>query len=309
MIHSFEELQKKADETGLKISDIAIIEQIADSHYTKEDMLKKMMPTLDCMLESVENGCKKDVKSKSGLTGGEAFLMQEYINSGKAISGSLISNAIKMALAVAGTNAAMGKIVAAPTAGSCGILPAALVAMMQERGVDKEQANKVLFNAGLVGLIIASNASISGAEGGCQAECGTASAMAASSIVELAGGTVEMSIHAVAISIKCILGLVCDPVAGLVEVPCVKRNASGVTLAFTAAEMALAGIKSIIPADEVINTMKKIGDNLPASLRETAEAGLADTPTARNLEHNVFESLSSAGLRHACSACNGCRGS
>lgn len=300
MINTFAELQKTADEKHLKISDIALAEQISDSDITEEGALRKMMVALDTMLESISKGCNPHLKSRSGLTGGNAYKMQEYIKAGKTLTGPVIATAMKMALAVAEMNAAMGKIVAAPTAGSCGILPAALGTMIQEKGVSKDEANRALFTAGLIGLIIANNASISGAEGGCQAECGTASAMAAACIVELAGGSVEMSINAVAITIKCILGLVCDPVAGLVEVPCVKRNASGVTLAFTAAEMALAGIKSVIPADEVVHVMKKVGNSMPASLRETAEAGLAATPTGRRLEKDIFKILNEG---QSCSSC------
>lgn len=304
MISSFEELRTTANERGLKISDIALAEQIADSEVTEEGALAKMAVALDTMLDSISNGCRSDIKSVSGLTGGNAYKMQVQIDKGKTVMGPLISNAIKMALAVAETNAAMGKIVAAPTAGSCGILPGALGALIQERGVSKEAAVKALFTAGEVGLIIANNASISGAEGGCQAECGTASAMAAAAIVELSDGSVDMCINAVAITIKCILGLVCDPVAGLVEVPCVKRNASGVTLAFTAAEMALAGITSVIPADEVVHVMKRVGQSLPASLRETAEGGLAATQTGKQLHTDIFKKLSA---RHACRMCNNCK--
>ena len=182
----------------------------------------------------------------------------------------------------------MGKIVAAPTAGSCGILPGAIGAVLKTKDVKKEDAVMSLFTAGAIGMVIANTASISGAEGGCQAECGSASAMAAGAIVEMCGGTPEMVGHATAIALKCILGLVCDPVAGLVEVPCIKRNASGVSLAFTAAELALAGIKSAIPVDEVIIAMKKVGDSMPSALRETAEGGLACTATGKRLQKEIF---------------------
>ncbi|MEL3908897.1 MAG: L-serine ammonia-lyase, iron-sulfur-dependent, subunit alpha [Treponemataceae bacterium] len=301
MINSFAELKKLANEQKVKISNIAIKEQISESDITEEGVLAKMRVALDTMLDSIEQGTKADVKSESGLTGGNAYKMKKQIDAGKAISGAVISNAIRMSIAVAEMNAAMGRIVAAPTAGSCGILPGALGAMIQERGVSKEDATRALFTAGEVGLIIANNASISGAEGGCQAECGTASAMAAAVIVELSGGTVDMCIDAVAIALKCILGLVCDPVAGLVEVPCVKRNASGVTLAFTAAEMALAGINSMLPADEVVHAMKLVGDTMPATLRETAEGGLATCPTAKHLKKDILKKFTE------CRSCMGCK--
>ena len=249
------------------------------------------------MLLSIESGRMSQQKSTSGLTGGDAYKLHKRISEGKAITGNIISEAICMAIAVAETNASMGRIVAAPTAGSCGIIPGALGSLIKECGVSKDTATRALFTAGQIGLIIANNASISGAEGGCQAECGTASAMAAAAIVEALGGTAEMCIHAVAMSLKCILGLVCDPVAGLVEVPCIKRNASGVTLSFTAAEMALAGICSMIPADEVVQVMKRVGDTLPKSLRETAEGGLAASATGKRLQHDVFKKLS---CMHTC---------
>ena len=182
----------------------------------------------------------------------------------------------------------MGKIVAAPTAGSCGILPGTILSLLEERELPEDIAVMALFTAGAFGMVIATNASIAGAQGGCQAECGSASAMAAAALVEMAGGTPEMCGHACAIAIKNQLGLVCDPIAGLVEVPCVKRNAGGVACAFTAAELALAGIKSVIPVDEVIDAMREVGDAMPCALKETALGGLAATPTGIRLKHEIF---------------------
>ena len=192
------------------------------------------------------------------------------------------------ALAVSQTNACMGRIVAAPTAGSCGILPSALLTISESRNIPNEDVVMALFTASAVGMVIANNASIAGAAGGCQAECGAASAMAAAAIVEICGGTPKMCEHACAIALKNILGLVCDPVAGLVEIPCIKRNAACVANAFVAAELALAGIESAIPADEVIIAMKKIGDAMSSTLKETAEGGLAVTPTGKKLCEKVF---------------------
>ena len=192
------------------------------------------------------------------------------------------------AVSVAEVNASMGRIVASPTAGSCGILPGAIITMQKERNLSDDACVKALLTASAIGMVIAKNASLSGAEGGCQAECGSAAAMAAGALVELAGGTPEQISNAVAIAIKNILGLVCDPVAGLVEIPCIKRNAAGVANAIVAAEMALADIKSAIPADEVIMAMKQVGDKMSTSLKETAEGGLAKTPTAERLCVQVF---------------------
>ena len=192
------------------------------------------------------------------------------------------------AIAVSEYNAAMGKVVAAPTAGSCGILPGTIVSMLEEGLCDERAAVMALFTAGAIGMVIAQQASIAGAQGGCQAECGSASAMAAAALVELCGGTPAQSAHACAMAIKNQLGLVCDPVAGLVEIPCIKRNVSGIAIAFTAAEMALAGIESKIPADECIQAMRAVGDSMPCALKETAQGGLATTPTGIELKRRVF---------------------
>ena len=231
---------------------------------------------------------EEDTRSVSGLTGGSAWKMKQQVDAGKNICGSLFGHAMTMALAVSETNACMGKIVAAPTAGSCGILPAVLLSVMEEKNIPEEDVVMSLFTASALGLVIANKASIAGAEGGCQAECGSASAMAAGALVEMCGGTPQMVADACAIAIKNILGLVCDPVAGLVEIPCIKRNAMGTANAFTAAELALAGITSAIPVDEVIWAMKKVGDSMAVTLKETGEGGLAATPTGKALRQQVF---------------------
>jgi len=194
---------------------------------------------------------------------------------------------VARAIAVSEYNAAMGKVVAAPTAGSCGILPGTIVSMLEEGLCDERAAVMALFTAGAIGMVIAQQASIAGAQGGCQAECGSASAMAAAALVELCGGTPAQSAHACAMAIKNQLGLVCDPVAGLVEVPCVNRNVMGAVNALSCAEMALSGVESAIPCDEVIDAMRAVGDALPASLRETGSGGLAATPTGRRLAERL----------------------
>ncbi|MBO5150061.1 MAG: L-serine ammonia-lyase, iron-sulfur-dependent, subunit alpha, partial [Anaerotignum sp.] len=207
---------------------------------------------------------------------------------GKTIAGPFFGKAMVKAIAVAQTNACMGRIVASPTAGSCGILPAALLTLQEEKNIPDKDLVMALFTASAIGIVIATNASVAGAAGGCQAECGAASAMAAAALVELSGGTPKQCEHACAIALKNILGLVCDPVAGLVEIPCIKRNAGGVGNALVAAELALAGVESHIPADEVIVAMKKVGDMMSPTLKETAEAGLATTPTGKKLCEKVF---------------------
>lgn len=303
---SISELWETAEAQQIPISALVLEDQAAQLEQPKEALIRQMEQSLAVMLEAIENGSQADVKSTSGLTGGDAYKLKQTIDEGKHLCGDLISNAIQMAIAVSEINAAMGKIVAAPTAGSCGILPGALGSLLKIAGIPREKAVLSLFTAGAIGMVVANKASIAGASGGCQAECGTASAMAAACIVELMGGTPNMISHAIAITIKCILGLVCDPVAGLVEIPCIKRNASGVTLAFTAAEMALAGITSAIPADEAIAALKRVGDGLPASLRETAEGGLAITPTGQAFTKQVFGTQTSSTPCSTCGSCGSC---
>ncbi len=234
--------------------------------------LDRMRSRLKVMRESAQAGLNPHLRSVSGMVGGQAALMNAPEQLGRF---GLLGKAGAYALSIAEYNACMGKIVAAPTAGSCGILPGALLAAQEQDGFTDEQLVMALFTAAGVGRIIAMQATISGAEGGCQAECGAAAAMAASALVELYGGTPEMAAHACAFALMNMLGLVCDPVHGLVEVPCVYRNVGGVSQALSAAQMALSGIASPIPCDEVIHAMKEVGDALPSSLRETGEGGCA----------------------------------
>lgn len=303
---SVRELCAIAEKQNKKIWDVVLEDQVLQLEKTAQELINQMEENLAVMLEAIEKGSTEGVRSASGLTGGDAYRLKQVVDTGSYLCGDLMSNAIQMALAVSEINAAMGKIVAAPTAGSCGILPGALGALLKVRNVPRKKAVLSLFTAGAIGLIIANKASIAGASGGCQAECGTASAMAAACIVELLEGTPEMVSHAVAVTLKCVLGLVCDPVAGLVEIPCIKRNASGVSLAFTAAELALAGIKSAIPVDETVEALKRVGDGLPLALRETAEGGLATTTTGQTLEEQVFGMRISTGTCHTCRVCGSC---
>lgn len=282
------DLALQAEKKGIRISELVLQEQ-SEAMEVKEDVLfARMEEQLDVMLQAIDKGSEKDIRSTSGLTGGDAYKLYVREENGLSLCGPLCANGIRMAMAVSELNASMGKIVASPTAGSCGILPGAIGSCLKVKKVKKEDAVMSLFTAGAIGMVVANVASISGAEGGCQAECGTASAMAAASVVEMMKGDPSSVSHAVAIALKCILGLVCDPVAGLVEVPCVKRNASGVSLAFTAAELALAGIISHIPVDEVIQTMRKVGLEMSSTLKETAEGGLACTKTGKLIREQIF---------------------
>lgn len=287
---SLEEIENMAINLGIKISEVTLMDQASSLECTKTEVIERMQYQYEVMKSSVQKGIDKDIRSTSGLTGGDAYRMSQARKENKTLCGSFFSGALMRAISVGEVNASMGRIVASPTAGSSGIVPAAIITMQEEKNLSDEDCIMALLTASAIGMVISNNASLSGAEGGCQAECGSAAGMAAGALVELAGGNPHQVVHAVAIAMKNILGLVCDPVAGLVEVPCIKRNASGVANAIVAAEMALADIKSVIPADEVIIAMKKVGDGMPRSLKETAEGGLAKTPTAERLAQQIFGS-------------------
>ncbi|AND42746.1 L-serine ammonia-lyase, iron-sulfur-dependent, subunit alpha [Cytobacillus oceanisediminis] len=287
MFRNVAELVELAENKGVKIAEIMIQQEIEVTGLTRDEIIAKMDRNLTVMEQAVERGLK-GVTSVTGLTGGDAVLLQKYIQSGKALSGNILLDAVSKAVATNEVNAAMGTICATPTAGSAGVVPGTLFAVKEVLNPTRMEMIEFLFTSAAFGFVVANNASISGAAGGCQAEVGSASGMAAASIVEMAGGTPKQAAEAMAITLKNMLGLVCDPVAGLVEVPCVKRNAMGASNAMTAADMALAGITSRIPCDEVINAMFLIGQSMPSALRETAEGGLAATPTGRRLQEEIF---------------------
>ena len=238
------------------IAAAAVQMQAHESGMTVEEVRAVMTHHLHCMQEAVKDGLDATLRSVSGLSGGQAAVFLRRLQAGKSLCGNLLGKAEVYALATAECNACMGKIVAAPTAGACGILPGAVLAMMEERGVSERRAVDALFVAGAVGQTIATRASISGAEGGCQAECGSAAAMAAAALCFLDGGTARQCADAAAFALMNLLGLVCDPVGGLVEVPCVYRNVGSSGVAFTAADMALSGIRCPIDPDEVVAVMK-----------------------------------------------------
>ena len=285
---SIAELVSEAEKQGIRISELVLKDQAETMEVTELETFEKMELDFQVMVNSVQAGQKKEQRSMSGLTGGEGYKMKTYAEKTGGLCGSFLSGAISRALAVAGCNASMGRIVAAPTAGSCGILPGCLVSLWAEKRYPEKDIVMSMFTAGAFGMVIAHRASIAGAEGGCQAECGSAAAMAAAALVELMCGTPAQCADACAIAIANQLGLVCDPVAGLVEIPCIKRNASGVMVAFSSADMALAGIPALIPADECLDAMREVGDALPSSLKETAGGGLATTPTGKKLRDRVF---------------------
>lgn len=302
--HSLSALIETANACGMAVSTLVLRQQARQLEQSEESLYETMRQSYAVMADAVRAGTAPGVRSASGLSGGDAYRMEQARQNGNVLCGGVFADAITRALAVSEWNAAMGRIVAAPTAGSCGILPAAVLSVQAARGLPERDCVMSLFTASAVGMVIANNASISGAQGGCQAECGSAAAMAAAALVELCGGTPAQLGHAVSITLGNVLGLVCDPVAGLVEIPCIHRNAAGVAGALVAAQLALAGIESPIPADEAILAMKRVGDAMPQALRETAEGGLAATPTGRRLHEQVFGVSSQPS---ACSSCRACR--
>lgn len=244
---------------------------------------------LDVMKKSSTKTLEEAIPSISGFTGGSAKKLYKYARSGKSLCGEQLLTAASYALSTSEVNASMGLIAACPTAGASGIVPAALLLAGEKAGADERQMLDALLVSAAVGQIIEQNATLSGAEGGCQAECGSGAAMAAGAAVHLLGGSAEQVFHAAAIALQNIMGLVCDPVAGLVEVPCINRNASGVTNALLCADMALSGIYSAVPFDEVIVAMHKVGQSMSVELRETALGGLAATPTGKAVKNRILK--------------------
>jgi L-serine dehydratase len=289
VIGSVETLIQLAHENNSTIGQAMIKEEAALKQISEEAVLDQMKYNWQVMKESIHTGITNPQKSKGGLIGGEGRRLYDYCQGEKPLlCGNYVMEAVSYALAVAEVNATMGRIVACPTAGSCGIVPGVLKKLQEMDNLSDEQIATALMTCAGIGMVIAHRASVSGAVGGCQAECGAASAMAAAAAVELRGGTPEQAGEACAMVLKNVMGLVCDPVAGLVEVPCAKRNALGASLAMVMADMALAGINSVIPVDEVITTMGAVGRSLPESLRETAKGGLAVTPTGLELNKKIF---------------------
>ena len=276
-IASLAELTALAEEIGIEEA----ARSFEPQEETREQTDERMLKLLPVMRQSVQDGMNPGLKSMSGLTGGQAPKLRDAAKAGGTAGGSLLGRATSRALAVAESNAAMGRIVAAPTAGACGIMPGVLLTLAEEYGLDDRALLPGLYMAAAVGAIIAKRASISGAQGGCQAECGAASAMTAAAAVVLRGGSCRQAADAVGFAIMSVMGLVCDPVGGLVEVPCVYRNVAGAAQALAAADLALAGIPCPLPPDELIDQMKTVGDMMPSALRETGLGGCAACPSAR----------------------------
>ncbi len=277
------ELLKRCMEEHLPISDIMKLRETSGGVLSAEEVDCKLEKALHIMKQAAAKPLACPGKSIGGLIGGEAKQVAEHGKTKESVCGSMLSKAISYSMAVLEVNASMGLIVAAPTAGSSGVLPGVLLALADEHNIDDATLCKGLLNASAIGYLLMRNASVSGAEAGCQAEVGAASAMAASAIVEIMGGTPEMCLDAASFAISNLLGLVCDPIAGLVESPCQSRNAIGVANAITCAELVLSGVKHHIPFDEMAEAMLRVGRSLPFELRETALGGCAGTPTGCNL--------------------------
>ena len=285
---SLQEIVESTRKTGQPFWEVVLTEDLSESQQTRAETLAKMQRLYQAMKEADEH-YDSALKSPSRLVGGDGEKMAWAIENGTLICGDFIGHVMAKAIKMGESNACMKRIVAAPTAGSCGVIPAVLLTYAEQHEVAEAGLIAALFVAAGIGEIIASRAFIAGATGGCQAEIGSASAMAAGALAYLRGGDADCIVHAAALALKSLLGLACDPVAGLVEVPCVKRNVIGAVNALTSADMALAGIRSQIPPDEVIDAMRLIGNAMPTALKETGEGGLAITPTGLAIAKGLKE--------------------
>mgnify|MGYP004463479135 FL=1 len=283
-IESLRALEKASENRD--IFEVVLDSDCTDRGVSREASLEKMH-ALYAAIRRAREGYDPSLHSASGMVGGDGAKMREYVQKGKTICGDYIGQVIAQALEMGESNACMKCIVAAPTAGSCGVLPAVLLPYQAREGLDDDAMVRAMYIAGAIGQVVAAKASIAGAAGGCQAEIGTASAMGAAALCYLGGGSAQAVCHAAAIAIKSMLGLVCDPIAGLVEVPCVKRNAAGAMIAMSSADMALAGIRSAVPPDEVILAMREVGDKMDVSLKETGVGGVAGTPFGQKIAEKM----------------------
>ena len=285
-LDSMKEIFERSARENIPFWEIVLQYDMEERQVSRQASMAKMLLTWQAIQDAADSytGTQRSV---SGLVGGDGLKMRLYARRGESIGGEFMDEVIVQAISMAESNACMRRIVAAPTAGSCGVVPAVLLPLCERKHYTQHELLEALYVASGIGAVIAYRASISGAAGGCQAEIGTASAMAAGALVSLRGGTNEQIGHAVAMALKNLMGLVCDPVAGLVEVPCVKRNVIGAVNAISAADMALAGIESRIPVDEVIDAMGEVGRRMPVEFRETALGGLAATPTGKAVKERM----------------------
>lgn len=289
MYNSIKELVQAAEENHLFLWEVILENECHLTQKTEKEVFEQLDGRYQVMQQSVRKALDKPQESIGNLITGIAYQQQCYSKEKDSLCGSELNHIMAMALSASELNASMGKICAAPTAGSCGILPAVLIGVSDKYSLDKRTTLKGLLTASGIGTIIVKNATVSGAEGGCQAECGVAAAMAAAAVVEMRNGSPQMAVNAIAIALMNCMGLVCDPIAGLVQVPCAQRNASQSINAILSADLALAGMKSIIPPDEVVEAMYKVGKMLPTELKETALGGLAATPTGKRIKESLYQ--------------------
>lgn len=284
--HSINDLVELCHKNNAQIWQVIMMDN-AHERMVSEDKIFENMRLMYKAMKTADNNYDKSLKSPSRMAGGDGELMYQYNKSGRNICGDFVGMVMEKALKMGESNACMRRIVAAPTAGSCGVIPAVFISYETYFKALEDDMVKALLTASGIGAIIAENASIAGASGGCQAEIGSASAMAAAGLTFLQGGDSLQIVNSSALALKSMLGLACDPVCGLVEVPCIKRNVAGAMNAITAAQMSMAGIKSVISPDEVIDSMQRIGAAMPSSLKETAREGLAITPTAELIKREL----------------------
>ena len=301
MYASAEEMLQQLEGTERRLSDLVIENEVELSEISRETILDTLEHRYQIMKDCAHQALEKEVRSLSGCTGGEAMKLWQYVNR-SPICGPTLMKGAAYAVSCLEVNSSMGLIVAAPTAGACGILPGSILAVEEDYSIPHAEVLEALATASGVGQIICKKATVSGAEGGCQAECGAAAGMAAAAVVQMRGGSPRQCFDAAAIAIQNIMGLVCDPVAGLVEMPCHKRNASGVSNALISADMVLAGLISEIPFDEVVEAMYRVGKALPAALRETALGGVAATPTGQAYKEKIY-----GGCTGGCASCGLCQ--
>ncbi|MCT4633976.1 MAG: L-serine ammonia-lyase, iron-sulfur-dependent, subunit alpha [Firmicutes bacterium] len=282
------ELKNICKKENMSISQVMISREVENSGRSRDEIISEMSESIEVMKSSIQKGISSKNVSMGGLLNGTGLKLWDYAENNEPLSGKSHFEIVAKAMAVLEVNASMGKVVAAPTAGSCGILPATIITVAKQRNISNDLIINAMFNASAIGYLIAHNATVSGAEGGCQAETGAASAMAASALVEMMGGTMEQCLSAAAFTLKNIMGLVCDPIAGLVECPCQKRNGIGASNALISADMAMAGLMTIIPFDEVVEAMYIVGKVMSPSLKETAQGGIAATETGKRIEGKIF---------------------
>lgn len=288
MYHNLQELLELATSKKKALWEIILENEMKLSEITEEEVFANLSRRYKVMEASSHKALDHKAKVEGSLINGMAYNQENYTKEGNTLSGELINHVMALALSSSEVNVAMGKICAAPTAGSCGILPAVLIGVKEVRGLTEREVLQGLLTASGVGAVVVKNATVAGAEGGCQAECGVAAAMAAAAAVEMSGGSAQKAIQAFSLVLINVMGLVCDPIAGLVQVPCAQRNASQAVSAIICADMALAGMVCVVPADEVVEAMYKVGKQLPMELKETALGGIAATPTAKRIQKAIF---------------------